>query len=176
MPCPEGAEPGPGASDPCAVLGEAPAKPRGCHVPSSWAPHHADVPNGQLLAWELVELGGRVRAAGHPAPALGEEGVFLEHLGRHLSGARRGPASGWSGGSPPATHSRLLAPQFGRAGSFPAMLAAVLSRGVFAPSKPTSLTGPHSSFLSSRIKRGDRGHAACQWQSWCSPTLALPGH
>lgn len=146
--------------------------PRDVMSPHPRAPLYADVPDGQLLAWELVELEGRVRAAGHPAQ--GEEGV--EHLSRHLSRARRGPASGWSRGSPLAIHSHLLALQFGQAVSFPAAPASVLSCGVFAPSKPTSLTGSHSSFLSSCIKRGDRGHAAHQWQSWGSPSPALPDH
>lgn len=58
------------------------------------APHHADVPDGQLLARELVELAGPVRAAGHPAPVPGEEGELLEHLHGDLGRARRGPASG----------------------------------------------------------------------------------
>lgn len=80
--------------------------------------------------------------------------------------------SGWGRGSPLAIHSCLFALQFGQAGSFPAVPAAVLSHGVFAPGKPTSPAGTHSSFLCSHIKRDDRGHAACQWQSWGSPAPA----
>lgn len=72
--------------------------------------------------------------------------------------------SGWGGGSPPSVHSRLLAPQFGQAGSFSAVLAAMLSHGVFAPGRPTIPTRPCNSFFSSH-KRDDQGCAAHQWQS-----------
>lgn len=152
-PAPREGSPAPVLAGPVWCWGRLLPSPRDVMSPRPRALHYADIPDGQLLARELVELEGRVRAAGHPAPAQGEEGV--DHLSRHLSRARRGPASGWSGGSPPAIHSRLLALQFGQAVSFPAAPAAALSCGVFAPSKPTSLTGSHSSFLSSCIKRGD---------------------
>lgn len=48
-----------------AVVMSPPVKPQGVMSPRPQASHQADIPAGQLLAWELVELRGCVWAVGH---------------------------------------------------------------------------------------------------------------
>lgn len=78
-------------------------------------------------------------AVGHPVQE--EEGVLLKHPGEQLSKERSCIRLGWE--QPSCCLLSPASPQFGQAGSLTVTTAAVLSWGVFAPSKLTSLAGTH---------------------------------
>lgn len=78
MPCPEGRIPVPVVTVPVWCWGRLLPSPGGVMSPCPRARCHTDIPVCQLLARELVELGGRVRTTGHQTRPKKEHAGLVE--------------------------------------------------------------------------------------------------